>query len=42
MILTPTFLNSLIFWIQDNFLQKKNYSQDQEEIIEIHENEIEK
>ena len=35
MMIVPTFMNMLLFWIQDNFLKKKNYSGDDEEIEEM-------
>ena len=37
MMIVPTFMNMLLFWIQDNFLKKRVFSEDEEEIEEIDE-----
>lgn len=37
MMIVPTFMNMLLFWIQDNFLKKSVFSEDEEEIEEIDE-----
>ena len=33
-MIVPTFMNMFLFWIQDNFLKKKAFSEDEEEIEE--------